>query len=127
MFYTCMLYTCVLYCTVLAPLHAILIFIFDIFADKNNIQRAGVQYILDTTVQQLLQDDRRRFIYVEIAFFYRWWNQQTESLKAQVRNLVNKGRLTAHSLNKNSPTDIVNFQKKLNCSVKFCAKNIYYS
>ena len=42
-------------------------------------QQAGVQYILDTVVDELLKDSNRRFVYVEIAFFYLWWNQQNNS------------------------------------------------
>ncbi|XP_039626448.1 lysosomal alpha-mannosidase [Polypterus senegalus] len=63
------------------------------YGDRNDIQHAGVQYILDSVVQQLLSDPRKRFIYVEIAFFYRWWRQQTESMREDVKKLVNQGRL----------------------------------
>ncbi|KAG7218977.1 hypothetical protein INR49_019375, partial [Caranx melampygus] len=38
---------------------------------RNDIQHAGVQYILDSVVDQLLKNPDRRFIYVETAFFYR--------------------------------------------------------
>ena len=34
-----------------------------------------------------------RFIFVEMAFFTRWWAEQTESMKDVVRSLVNNGRL----------------------------------
>ena len=34
----------------------------------------------------------RRFIYVESAFFWRWWNEQTDAKKDIVRGLVNQGR-----------------------------------
>ena len=60
---------------------------------RNDIQRAGVQYILDSVIEALLADEDRRFIYVESAFFWRWWGQQTESTKTVVRNLVESGRL----------------------------------
>ena len=39
-------------------------------------QRAGVQYTLDTVVQELAWDPDKRFIQVETAFFWRWWQQQ---------------------------------------------------
>ena len=42
-------------------------------------------------VTELLADERRRFIYVEIAFFYRWWQEQTKDRQEQVRTLVNEG------------------------------------
>jgi lysosomal alpha-mannosidase len=60
---------------------------------KNYIQHAGVQYILDTTIQELIRDPRRRFIYVEMAFFSRWWNEQEDNLRHVVKQLVNEGRL----------------------------------
>ena len=52
---------------------------------NNSIQHAAVQYILDTVIEQLLLDKDRTFIYVEIAFFARWWNQQTDETKNTVR------------------------------------------
>ncbi|XP_038060793.1 lysosomal alpha-mannosidase-like [Patiria miniata] len=63
------------------------------YGDKNKIQNAGVQYILDTVIAELVEDPAKRFIYVEIAFFSRWWNEQTDKTKALVKQLVNEGRL----------------------------------
>lgn len=60
--------------------------------DRNDIQHAGVQYILDSVVDQLLKNPDRRFIYVESAFFYRWWKQQSSAMQQTVRQLVNEGR-----------------------------------
>lgn len=60
-------------------------------ADRNDIQHAGVQYILDSVVDQLLKNPDRRFIYVETAFFYRWWKQQSSSMQQTVKQLVNEG------------------------------------
>ena len=52
---------------------------------NNSIQHAAVQYILDTVIEQLLVDKDRTFIYVEMAFFARWWNQQSNKTKEIVR------------------------------------------
>ncbi|XP_006874364.1 PREDICTED: lysosomal alpha-mannosidase [Chrysochloris asiatica] len=60
---------------------------------RNDIQHAGVQYILDSVVSALLAEPTRRFIYVEIAFFSRWWHQQTKATQEIVRDLVRQGRL----------------------------------
>ncbi|XP_058146251.1 lysosomal alpha-mannosidase [Dasypus novemcinctus] len=60
---------------------------------KNDIQHAGVQYILDSVVSALLAEPTRRFVYVEMAFFARWWHQQTNATQAIVRDLVRQGRL----------------------------------
>ncbi|KAL3996930.1 hypothetical protein ACER0C_009586 [Sarotherodon galilaeus] len=63
------------------------------YGDRNDIQHAGVQYILDSVVDQLLKNPDRRFIYVETAFFYRWWKSQSSSMQQTVKQLVNEGRL----------------------------------
>ncbi|PSN38683.1 hypothetical protein C0J52_08901 [Blattella germanica] len=59
----------------------------------NNIQKAGVQYILDTVTQSLSDNPDRRFIYVETAFFWKWWLEQSEAKQEEVKMLVNEGRL----------------------------------
>ena len=58
------------------------------YGAENSIQHAGVQYILDTVVDQLSKDSNKTFIYVEMAFFWRWWNEQNAGTKAQVKKLV---------------------------------------
>ena len=55
---------------------------------KRSIDPAGVKYIIDTVVQELQRDARRTFIYVEIAFFARWWNEQSNATKDVVKKLV---------------------------------------
>ena len=44
---------------------------------NNSIQDAGVQYILDSVVLGLSQNPDRKFIYVEIGFFMRWFVPRT--------------------------------------------------
>ncbi len=61
---------------------------------RNNIQHAGVQYILDSVVRALDQNPDRRFIYVEIGFFWRWWNEQTDDMRNKVRGFVNDGKFS---------------------------------
>uniref|UniRef100_A0A8C8VPZ2 Alpha-mannosidase n=1 Tax=Pelusios castaneus TaxID=367368 RepID=A0A8C8VPZ2_9SAUR len=63
------------------------------YGERNDIQHAGVQYILDSVIPQLQADPTKRFIYVEVAFFYRWWRLQTESMQQVVKQLVSEGRL----------------------------------
>ena len=58
------------------------------YGANNSIQHAGVQYILDSVIPQLSADPSKRFIYVEIAFFERWWNEQNDAMKREVKNLV---------------------------------------
>ncbi|XP_066472931.1 lysosomal alpha-mannosidase [Tiliqua scincoides] len=63
------------------------------FGVHNDIQHAGVQYILDSVIPQLLADPSKRFIYVEVAFFAHWWQLQTEEMRQTVQRLVAEGRL----------------------------------
>lgn len=39
------------------------------FGNRNNIQRAGVQYIITSVINELKKDKSRKFIFVESAFF----------------------------------------------------------
>ncbi|XP_066127516.1 lysosomal alpha-mannosidase isoform X1 [Saccopteryx bilineata] len=63
------------------------------YGTYNTIQHAGVQYILDSVISSLLAEPTRRFVYVEMAFFSRWWHQQTNATQDVVRELVRQGRL----------------------------------
>ncbi|KAI8100833.1 hypothetical protein M9434_005218 [Picochlorum sp. BPE23] len=63
------------------------------WGSKQYIQSAGVQYILDSVVDCLLKDERRRFTYAEMSFFMTWWRQQDEDTRDAVRDLVKQGRL----------------------------------
>ncbi|KAK9786492.1 hypothetical protein WJX73_000911 [Symbiochloris irregularis] len=63
------------------------------FGSRQDIQLAGVQYVLDTVIPSLVANKDRSFIYGEIAFFVRWWFEQTDTIKDAVRQLVAEGRL----------------------------------
>ena len=41
------------------------------YGSNKYINTVGVQYILDSVIPQLVMDPTKRFIYVEIAFFWR--------------------------------------------------------
>src|SRR5271163_3559934 len=60
---------------------------------RNNIQHAGVQYILDSVVRALDANPDRRFIYVEIGFFWRWWNEQSDAMRTKVKGFVDSGKV----------------------------------
>ncbi|XP_050429142.1 lysosomal alpha-mannosidase-like isoform X2 [Adelges cooleyi] len=63
------------------------------FGTNTSIQMAGVQFILDSVVEALSKDPNKRFIYVETAFFWKWWIDQNEDTQTLVKNLVSSGRL----------------------------------
>jgi len=50
-----------------------------------------VQYILDSVVDELHRDPNKKFIYVEMAFFFKWWKEQDEKTRKIVEGLVQNG------------------------------------
>lgn len=60
---------------------------------NNSIRGACVQNVIDSVISALLDDENRKFIYVEMAFFQRWWRQQSKKLQTRVKQLVKSGQL----------------------------------
>jgi len=54
--------------------------------------KASVKKILDNFVDSLYDRKDRTFIYVEMAFFSKWYREQSEIKKTQVKNLLKEGR-----------------------------------
>jgi hypothetical protein len=48
-------------------------------------------------VQGLVENPDRRYIYVEMAFFWRWWNEQSDDMRNIVKQLVNEGSSGSNS------------------------------
>lgn len=63
------------------------------FGDANFYQTAAVQYILDSVIHALALNPNRKFTYVEMAFFERWWRLQTPAMQETVHRLVKNGQL----------------------------------
>ncbi|XP_077174306.1 alpha-mannosidase 2x isoform X3 [Paroedura picta] len=51
------------------------------------------QHILNCMVVKLQEDPRRRFIWSEISFFSKWWDNISAQKRAAVRRLVGNGQL----------------------------------
>ena len=64
----------------------------DYYYGTNGSDRS-VRRILNNMVNSLTEDKNRTFIYVEIAFFEKWWNEIDESIKEIVKGFVKEGRL----------------------------------
>ncbi|KAL1569764.1 alpha-mannosidase [Salvia divinorum] len=60
---------------------------------NNSIQGACVENVLDSVVVSLLRDPNRKFIFAEMAFFSRWWGEQSPEIQQVVRKLVYAGQL----------------------------------
>ena len=52
-----------------------------------------VFYVIDTVVTELGKDPNRKFIYVETAFFARWWDQANDAKRALATRLVKDRQL----------------------------------
>ncbi|KAG4941222.1 hypothetical protein JHK87_045093 [Glycine soja] len=60
---------------------------------NNSIQGACVENVLDSVVVSLQKDPNRKFVFAEMAFFHRWWVEQSPETQEQVRKLVDAGQL----------------------------------
>ena len=63
------------------------------YGAEPTIQRAGVRKILNSVFKELLWNPDRKFIYVEQAFFQRWWDEIDSRTADAVRSLVASGQL----------------------------------
>ena len=63
------------------------------YGAKQGVQRAGVQYIIESVVMELARDPEKRFIQVETGFFWRWWEDKNEFMRNITRTLVDSGQL----------------------------------
>ncbi|VDM30478.1 unnamed protein product [Hydatigera taeniaeformis] len=63
------------------------------FGDGKWYQTASVQYILDSVMHALSLNPSRKFTYVEMAFFERWWRLQDATMQELVHRLVRNGQL----------------------------------
>jgi lysosomal alpha-mannosidase len=93
------------------------------FIGRGGIQKASVQYIIDSVIASLLDDPDRRFIYVESAFFSKWWAEQSDNVKEKVKMLVNEGRLEfiggAWSMNDEAATHYQSIIDQFTLGLKF--------
>lgn len=67
-------------------------FLFE-YVKKIYFYLLGIREIITSVVNNLMQNENRKFIYVESAFFSMWWEEQTELTREYVRRLVNDGKL----------------------------------
>ena len=61
---------------------------------NSSIYNVGVQNIYDSVLTSLLENADRRFVAIEMAFFSRWYYQQSFVTRNQVKTLVQQGRLS---------------------------------
>ncbi|XP_060035462.1 alpha-mannosidase 2x [Erinaceus europaeus] len=59
--------------------------------DKYYVEQT--QHILNSMVTKLQEDPRRRFLWAEVSFFAKWWDNISAQKRAAVRRLVGNGQL----------------------------------
>ncbi|XP_039766142.1 alpha-mannosidase 2x isoform X2 [Ornithorhynchus anatinus] len=59
--------------------------------DKYYVEQT--QHILNSMVLKLQEDPRRRFLWAEVSFFAKWWDNINAQKRAAVRRLVGNGQL----------------------------------
>lgn len=57
---------------------------------NNSIQRAAVQYIYDSVLEELWKDPSKTFVSVEMEFFHHWWSEQSDKQKQKMIKLIEK-------------------------------------
>ena len=57
---------------------------------NNSIQNAGVQYIYDSVLEELLADAEKRFVSVEMEFFSHWWKEQSPHKRHQMHKVIKR-------------------------------------
>ena len=60
---------------------------------NSSIYLAHVQFIFDNVVTELKKDPSRKYTFCEISFFARWWNEQNDDMKNDVKTLVNNEQI----------------------------------
>jgi len=58
------------------------------YDSAKHIDIRGVQYILDSVLPFLQADPKKKFVFVEIGFFQRWWDEQNDETKGIVKKLL---------------------------------------
>ncbi|XP_072375830.1 lysosomal alpha-mannosidase-like, partial [Diabrotica undecimpunctata] len=60
---------------------------------NTSIQQAGVQYIITSVFEALLDNEDRRYIQVETAYFWNWWKHQSPDVRKLYKGLVDNGQI----------------------------------
>lgn len=66
------------------------LFIIITFSANNSIQIAGVQYIYDSVIDELWKDPEKKFVSVEMEFFFHWWTESDLKTKEKVFQIIDR-------------------------------------
>ena len=59
---------------------------------NNSIQAAGVNYVISSVMTELEKNPERKFSFVEIAFFWRWYEEASQHDRILAHHLVENGQ-----------------------------------
>ena len=83
-----------------APLRNLTVYVVPHSHDDTGWQRSvdeyyeeEVRYIYDSVLQALRSEPQRKFIFVETAYFMRWWSEQSKDHQNLTRRLFANGQL----------------------------------
>ena len=60
---------------------------------KQEYYDTSVRNIYDSVFDAMVENEKRRFVASEMAFFEMWWHEQNKSVQQKVRQMVHEGRL----------------------------------
>ena len=60
---------------------------------KTSHDDAHVEKIISNVIHELQLNKDRKYMYVEMIYFSKWWTYQTEETKAIVKELIRSGQL----------------------------------
>ncbi|PAV90795.1 hypothetical protein WR25_06244 [Diploscapter pachys] len=63
------------------------------YGSHNTENQAGVQYIYDGVIAELVIDPSKRFSFCETGFLWRWWTSRSPQRQDQFRKLIQNGQL----------------------------------
>ncbi|XP_050302527.1 lysosomal alpha-mannosidase-like isoform X2 [Anthonomus grandis grandis] len=63
------------------------------YGTNSDVYDAGVAFIYDSVLPAVQKNKDRRFIYVETAFFWKWWQEKSEVEQNMLRKLVDNGQI----------------------------------
>ena len=63
------------------------------YGSRDDIQNAGVRYIIDGVVRALDGNPDRKYVQVEMAYLWRWWKEQNDMMKDKFRKLLKAGQI----------------------------------
>lgn len=98
------------------------------YGARQEIQRASVQYTIESVVKELVKDPTKKFIQVETGFMWRWWKNKDDFMRNMTLSLINSGQLQfaggGWSMNDEAATHFVSIIDNLEFGVNWLKDNL---